>query len=199
MLRKRLGFSLVETIVVLLLLAVVASIAVPRALKPSASRQVELAARALARDLELLRMRAIAAKRQVRVRFYEAQDFYTAFMDTTGLRSGSITETDSEVQASRLLARGSSGGLPGVQLPRGVQFGTGIATSGPQGYEASGAVLLVNGDYVEFDSRGMVFPPGSGGVVYLTHEEIASAVSAVTITGASAFRTWVFRSGEWTN
>ncbi len=183
----------------LLLLAVVASIAVPRALKPSASRQVELAARALARDLELLRMRAIASKRQVRVRFYVAQDFYTAFMDTTAVRSGSITETDAEVQASRLLARGSSGGLAGVQLPSGVQFGTGIATVGPQGYEASGAVLLVNGDYVEFDSRGMVIPPGSGGVIYLTHEEIASAVSAVTITGASAFRAWVFRSGEWTH
>jgi hypothetical protein len=44
----------------------------------------------------------------------------------------------------------------------------------------------------------MVAPPGSGGVIYLTHEEVGSAVSAVTITGASAFRTWVFRGGEWT-
>ncbi len=71
-------------------------------------------------------------------------------------------------------------------------------TSGPAGHEASSAVVLANGDFVEFDSRGMVTPPGSGGVIYLTHEEIGSAVSAVTITGASAFRTWVFRGGEWT-
>jgi prepilin-type N-terminal cleavage/methylation domain-containing protein len=198
MLRNRLGFSLVETIVVMLLLAVVASIAVPRALKPSPSRQVELAARALTRDLELLRMRAIAAKRQVRVRFFESEDFYSAFMDTTALRSGSITETDGEVQASRLLVRGSRIGIPGVALPSGIRFGTGIATSGPAGHEAAGALVLANGDYVDFDSRGMVAPPGSGGVIYLTHEEIGSAVSAVTITGASAFRTWVFRGGEWT-
>ena len=83
-------------------------------------------------------------------------------------------------------------------MPRGIEFGTGIATTGPPGYEASGALVLASGDYVEFDSRGMVAPPGSGGVIYLTHEEIASVVAAVTITGASAFRTWVFRGGEWT-
>lgn len=197
MLRNRLGYSLVEVIVVMLLIAVVASIAVPRALKPSPARQVELAARALARDLELLRMRAIAAKRQVRVRFYPAENFYSAFMDTTALRSGVITETEGEVQASRLLVRGSSGGMPGVAFPRGIEFGTGIATFGPPGYEAAGALVLVNGDYVDFDARGMVMPPGSGGVVYLTHEEVKSAVAAVTITGASAFRTWVFRGGQW--
>jgi general secretion pathway protein H len=198
MLRNKLGFSLVETIVVMLLLAVVASVAVPRALKPSPNRQVELAARALARDLELLRMRAIAAKRQVRVRFYESERFYSAFMDTTALRSGSISEADAEVTASRLLTRGSKVGLPGVELPSGIQFGTGIVTTGPAGHAASSALVLANGDFVEFDSRGMVAPPGSGGVIYLTHEEVGSAVSAVTITGASAFRTWVFRGGEWT-
>jgi len=198
MLRNRHGFSLVEAIVVMLLIAVVASVAVPRALKPSPARQVELAARALARDLELLRMRAIAAKRQVRVRFYAAERFYSAFMDTTALRTGAIAETGGEVEASRLLARGSSGGVPGVQLPRGIEFGTGIATVGPPGYEASGPLVLADGDYVEFDSRGMVVPPGSGGVIYLTHEELTSAVAAVTITGASAFRAWVFRGGEWT-
>lgn len=195
--RNRLGFTIIETIVVLLILAVVASVALPGAFKPTPARQVELAARALARDLELLRMRAIAAKRHVRVRFYPSENFYSAFMDTTALRSGSVAETAGEVHASGLLARGSSVGIPGVKLPHGVEFGTGIARVGPPGYEASDALVLVLGDYVEFDSRGMVAPPRSGGVIYLTHEEVTTAVAAVTITGASAFRTWVYRGGEW--
>jgi prepilin-type N-terminal cleavage/methylation domain-containing protein len=197
MLRNRLGFTLVEAIVVMLILAVVASIAVPRALNPSPQRQVDLAARALTRDLELLRMRTISAKRRVRVRVNVSQGFYTAFMDTTATRLGTISETAAEVRQSSLLTRGGHEGVPGVNLPKKVEFGTGVASSGPPGYGATGPVLLVNGDYVEFDSHGMVDPAGTGGIIYLTHEDDPTAVAAVTITGASAFRSWRYRGGSW--
>ncbi len=195
--RNRLGFSLIETIVIMLILAVVASVALPSALKPTPARQVDLAARALSRDLELLRMRAISSKRRVRVRFWRSESFYSAFMDVTPDRSGAIEGTAEEVRESRLLAKGSHAGLPGVSLPRRVQFGVGLATSGPAGHEASEPVQLAEGDYVEFDTHGMVRPVGSGGVIYLTHEDNPAAVAAVTISGASAFRTWTYRRGDW--
>lgn len=196
MLRSRLGLTLIELIVVMLMIAVVVTISLPRALRPSPASQVDTAARALTRDLEQLRMRAIAAKRHVRVRFDQPHGFYTAFMDVTPARLASFSETSEEVRASALLTRGSSEGLPGVRLARGVVFGVGDISTGPQGAAVSDAVGL-EGDQVEFDSRGLVTPPGSGGVVYLTHEDDPTAVAAVTISGASAFRTWRYRGGRW--
>lgn len=196
MLRSRAAFTLIELIVVMLLIAVVVTVSLPRALKPSPANQVDTSARALTRDLEQLRMRAIAAKRHVRVSFDRSGNFYTAFMDMTPARLATFSGTSEEVRASGLLARGSRAGLPGVQLARGVVFGLGDASSGPRGASASDAISL-EGDQVEFDSRGLVTPPGSGGAIYLTHEDDPSAVAAVTISGASAFRTWRYRGGEW--
>ena len=196
MLPSRSGFSLIELVVVMLMIAVVVTVSLPRALRPSPANQVDTAANALTRDLEQLRMRAIAAKRHVRVSFDRSGNFYTAFMDMTPARLAAFGRTSEEVRASGLLARGSRAGLPGVPLARGVVFGVGDASSGPRGASASDAITLEN-EQVEFDSRGLVTPPGSGGVVYLTHEDDPSAVAAVTISGASAFRTWRYRAGRW--
>lgn len=196
MLSGRRGYTLVEVLIVMLLLAVALSFTMPRALKPTPRMQVTLAARSLTRDLEQVRMRAIAAKRNVRLRFDGADDFYTAFMDLTPARLGALGETAEEVRASGLLTRDAKGGIPGVRLSEGVRFGTGSAASGPQGQPASAPIVLEN-SRVEFDSRGLVTPVGTGGVIYLTHDQDPSVVVAVTISGASAFATWIYRGGEW--
>jgi type II secretory pathway pseudopilin PulG len=190
------GFSVIELIVMMLVIAVVASVALPRALKPSPQQQVDLASRSLMRDLEQMRMRAIATKRSVRVRFYTSSNFYSAFMDVTPERLGTISETSAEVRESGLLTRGSREGVLGVPLPTGVVFGVGAATTGPLGGGVSDPVTLES-DLVEFDSRGMVRPPGSEGVVFITHEEDPRAVAAVTISGASAFRVHRYRGARW--
>jgi prepilin-type N-terminal cleavage/methylation domain-containing protein len=192
----RRGYTLVEMIVVTVLLAAVIAVAIPRGISTSPRLQVDIAARALARDLEKVRMRAIAAKRRVRVSFRVEEGFYTAFMDVTVARSGVIVGTTEEVRESRLLARGSTGGLPGVELPKNVVFDAGAAVLGPLGGTTSDPVTL-EGDRVEFDVRGMVVPAGSGGVIYLSHEDDPYAVAAVTISGAGAFRTWRYRDGGW--
>ncbi|MGD2217944.1 MAG: prepilin-type N-terminal cleavage/methylation domain-containing protein [Gemmatimonadales bacterium] len=196
MARDRRGYTLVEMIVIMVMLAVVVAVAVPRGLKTSPQLQVDLAARGLVRDLEKVRMRAIAAKRQVRFSFSEGEAFYTAYMDISPGRTGTIASTDEEVHESRLVARGSLGGVPGVDLPKGVVFGFGEATAGPLGGPASDPITL-EGDVVEFDSRGMIVPAGTGGVILLAHEDDPSAVAAVSISGAGAFRAWRYRGGGW--
>ncbi len=190
------GMTIIELIVVMLMFAVVATVALPRAVKSSPRQQVDLAARALMRDLEQVRMRALSAKRVVRVRFDESNDFYTAFMDVTPDRQGTLGETAQEVEESGLLIRGSSGGLKGVELPKGVRFAVGAATVGPGGLAVVDPVSLTN-DRVDFDGRGMVTPAGAGGTVLITHDDDPTAVAAVTISGASAFRTWRLQGGQW--
>ncbi len=190
------GMTIIELVVVMLMFAMVATVALPRAVKSSPRQQVDLAARALMRDLEQMRMRALSAKRVVRVRFDKSKDFYTAFMDVTPDRQGTLGETDQEVEASRLLIRGSSGGVGGVPLPKGVRFGSGAASVGPSGLAIVDPVSLTN-DRVDFDARGMVTPAGAGGAVLITHDDDPTAVAAVTISGASAFRTWRLQGGQW--
>ncbi len=190
------GMTIIELIVVMLMFAVVATVALPRAVKSSPRQQVDLAARSLMRDLEQVRMRSLTAKRVVRVRFDKSKDFYTAFMDVTPDRQGTLGETDKEVEASGLLVRGSSGGVDGVSLPKGVRFGAGAASVGPSGNAIVDPVSLTN-DRVDFDARGMVNPAGAGGTVLITHDDDPTAVAAVTISGASAFRIWRFQGSQW--
>lgn len=196
MTRREAGFTLIEAIVVMLLLAVAAALAVPRALQPSPSRQVEVAARALTRDLEQLRMRAIATKRRVRVRFYATDRFYSAFMDVTPNRSGAISETSEEARASGVQVDATHAGVPGVQLPTGVRFSSGSVTIGPDGMPVTAGIDLQD-DMVEFSGRGLVLPPSTGGTVYLTHRDEPDAVAAVTVSGASAFQAWRYIAGKW--
>jgi prepilin-type N-terminal cleavage/methylation domain-containing protein len=196
MARDKRGYTLIEMVVVMVMLAVVVAVALPRGLKSSPQLQVDMAARGLTRDLEKVRMRAIAAKRRVRVSFIEVERFYTAYIDITEGRTGAIENTDEEVRESRLVTRGSNGGVSGVELPKGVIFGFGDATAGPIDGPTSDPITL-EGDRVEFDSRGMIAPAGTGGVIFLTHEDDPSAVAAVSISGAGAFRAWRYRGGGW--
>ncbi|NIN71638.1 MAG: prepilin-type N-terminal cleavage/methylation domain-containing protein [Gemmatimonadetes bacterium] len=190
------GVTMLELIVVALLIGVAAAMALPRALHRSPRHELTSAAKQLTRDLEQARTRALSAKRLVRVRFDASENFYTAFMDTTRARSGEIFEQAVEVHEAKIVTHGSLGGLPGVELPGQVVFGAGAASAGPLGEGTSDPVLLVN-DYVQFNSRGMVTPLGTDGVIFLTHEGDPSLVAAVTISGAGAFQAWHYRNGGW--
>jgi prepilin-type N-terminal cleavage/methylation domain-containing protein len=190
------GVTLLELVVVALIIGVAASIALPRALHRTPRQELATAAKQLTRDLEQARTRALSAKRLVRVRFDASENFYTAFMDTTETRRGEIFEEAVEVHESRLVTHGSLGGLPGVELPKHVKFGAGSASAGPLGGATSDPVTL-DSDRVEFNSRGMVIPLGTSGVIYLTHDEDPALVAAVTISGAGAFQTWQYRNGSW--
>lgn len=193
------GFTIIEVILVILLFGVLAALAVPRALKVSPRQEVHQAARQLTRDLEQARMRAISAKRIVRLGFDQSSGFYAAFMDVSADRNANISETADEARNARFLARGSLAGVPGAKLPDQVRYGFGNATLGPLGEPAGDPIVLTN-DRVEFDARGMVRPVNgvrSGGTIVLTHASDPTAVSAVTLTGSGAFRSWDYRDGQW--
>ncbi len=198
MLLSKRGFTVIEMVVVVLLIGVVAAIAIPRALKSTPLQQVDRAARQLTRDLELVRMRAIAAKRIVRVQFDEADGFYTAFMDTTATRDGTIMGTVTEVRKSGLVVRGSNAGIPGAELPNRITFGCGNASAGPLSFSCGSNAVNINGtDRAEFNTRGMLTPLGTTGVIYLVHEDDPDAVAAVTLSGGGAFSYWRYRNGQW--
>ncbi len=196
---RRTGFTIIEVVIVMLLAGVMAAIVLPRTMRRTPEQAVYQTARQLMRDLESARMRAIAAKRVVRVSFYVSKDFYAAFQDTTEELSGIIAETESESRAARLLSRGSSAGIPGVELPANISFGAGAATVGPLSSATSDPIDFQN-DRIEFDARGMVRPVSGvrkGGAIFLYHADHPSAVSAVTVSGSGAVRTWRYHSGKW--
>ncbi|MEE9132078.1 MAG: type II secretion system protein [Gemmatimonadota bacterium] len=198
-LRDRRGFTMIEMVIVVLIMGAMAAVAVPRAMRTTPQQEVHGAARQIMRDLESARMRAIATKRVVRLSFDQANEFYAAFLDVTAEHSGDISETVQEARASRFLARGSNGGIPGAELATHVKFGSGQATTGPLGGSISDAIAFQN-DRCEFDARGMVRPVAgvrTGGAIFVTHERDASVVAAVTVSGSGAFRTWDYRDGKW--
>lgn len=198
MLAKERGFTIIEMVVVILMLGVVAAIVLPRSLKSTPTQEVDRAARQLTQDLELVRMRAIAAKRVARLEVDADKDFYTAFMDTTEDREGTIVGTENEFRMSGLVARGSEGGIPGVELPSNLGFGCGNASAGPLSFDCGGDPVQLGTDGgATFDTRGMLTPLGTTGVVYLEHSEDPDAVAAVTLSGGGAFSYWRYRGGSW--
>jgi type II secretion system protein H len=193
------GFTLIEMVIVVMIFGLMAAITIPRAMRVSPRQQVHAAARQVMRDLEAARMRAISAKRVVRMSFYQTKDFYAAYMDVSKARKGNIEETEEEARASRFLVRASESGIPGADLPNGVVFGGGNATAGPLGEVVSDPILF-DSDLVEFDARGMVRPINgvrSGGVIVLVHKDDPEIVAAVTVTGSGAFRSWNWQDGKW--
>ena len=69
------GFSLVELVIVVALIAILMSIAIPR-LPMSSNRELELAARELASNLRLVRSEAIASGSKCRAYFYTDDGYY---------------------------------------------------------------------------------------------------------------------------
>jgi type II secretory pathway pseudopilin PulG len=190
------GFSIIDMVVVMMLIGVAVAIAMPRGIKRTPRQELNSATRQLLHNLELARTRAIAKKRPVRMRFDISKGFYTAFIDISEARSGVIAETADEARDTRLVFTAREAGIPGIELPESVEFGYGDATVSPLGEPIAGTIELED-DRVEFNGRGMVVPLGNGGTIYLTHKDHPSLVSAISISGTGAVRSWRFNEDDW--
>lgn len=181
---RRYGFTLIELLMVVIVVGAMMAIAVPK-IRISPETEVQLAAMQMAQDIDLSRTRALSTRSLARVAFVSGSRNYTGYLDTNA--DGVIGQTQAERDALR--------GFATRTLPARVDFGRGSATAAP-GDVGAGAITL-SGAKVEFDSRGLTFPMGTGGAVYLRHSEKAAAVAAVVVSPAGNVRLWTWRNGAW--
>lgn len=71
------GFTLIELVLVMIIVAVIASIAAPRFAQANARQQLDAAARRIVGDLEKAQIQARASSNTVSMKFTENQDSYT--------------------------------------------------------------------------------------------------------------------------
>jgi prepilin-type N-terminal cleavage/methylation domain-containing protein len=182
--RTRSGFTLIELAIVMVLVGILAVVVYPR-MRVSPSRKVAMAARQLAAELDMARTRAMSSKRAARIVFDVGGGGYTGYLD---VNNDSVFAQD----AAESLALQMGGRRP---LPSDVQFGRGAAGAIPT--DSVGGVVTFANSRVEFDSRGVTSPFGSGGTVYFVHRDDASAVAAVAVSPSGSMRVWVYRNGAW--
>ena len=181
--RGRRGFSLIELLTVITVMGIMMTIALPY-MRVSPQTKVRSAGRDLVRYLEVIRTRALSAKKGVRLTFNLADASYTAYLDDN--RDGTFDQTVAESQAVGIGTR---------SLRSRTLFGMGNASELPN-YPGSGPVTFAN-DRVEFNTRGVTTPFGLRGVVYIVYVDDPNAVAAVSISGSASFKVWVYRDGVW--
>ncbi|MCZ6915843.1 MAG: prepilin-type N-terminal cleavage/methylation domain-containing protein [Gemmatimonadetes bacterium] len=182
--RSQRGFSLIELIIVILLMGLLSSIMIPN-MRPSPLSKVRFAAQTLARDLELVRTRALSTKKSVRMLFSMVERSYVGFIDDD--RDGIIDESVAETRALR--ARGR------VTLAADVLFGRGTAVELP-GISGAGPITFADGR-IHLNGRGILMPFGTRGAVYLIHRDYPDAVAAVSVSASGSFKAWSYVGGEW--
>jgi prepilin-type N-terminal cleavage/methylation domain-containing protein len=182
--QARRGFTLIEILIVFVMIGIMMAIVIPH-FRVSNAAHVRDAARLLATDLELARTRALTTTSKVRVVFDVASQRYTGYLDDD--RNGVFTQNTAEINA--LAAFRPRSFTDGVQIGRG-------ATPAVPGMAGAGAITLPF-SRVQFATMGVTDPFGTTGVVYLRSSLDATAVAAVSITGAAGVRVWVYRGGAW--
>ncbi len=169
---------------VVVMIGMMTAFALPRLRRTETAKGRDAAA-LLARDLEAVRTRALSTRARARVVFVPGGSQYLAYLDEN--RDGVIAQDATEAAAVQVFrAR---------QLEPGIEFGRGAAPPVP-GTNGTGAITLP-GSQVDFDARGLTFPLGTAGVVYLVSTRDTTAVAAVVVTGAAAMRTWTYLGGTW--
>jgi Tfp pilus assembly protein FimT len=174
---------MVELLVIVTMIGIMSAAVIPK-LRPTSGRLVRESARQLARDIELVRSRALATKRTSR--FVMLTDStWTGYRDIEGdgvvledaasqdsVRAFGVRTTDARVK----LGRGTAPALAG--------WPTGDPTS-------------FTGSRFEFNQGGLTQPFGTQGVIYVQHRTETGAVAAVTVTGAGSVRVWRYQGGVW--
>lgn len=178
------GFTMIELLMVVMVSGIMMAVVVPR-FRISPETEVQLAGMQLAQDIDLARTRALTTRSMVRVSFGPTVRNYTGYLDDDA--NGTIAGTIGERNALR--------GFATRTLPTRVNYGRGTASGAPNSFGSG--VITFSGNEINFDSRGLATPMGTGGTIYLAHDEVKSAVVAVVVSPAGAVRLWTWYNQQW--
>jgi type II secretory pathway pseudopilin PulG len=174
---------MIELLVIVTMIGIMSAAMIPK-LRPSPSRLVRESARQLARDIELVRGRALATKRTSRFALL-TDSTWAGYRDIEG--DGVVIEDAASADSIRAF---------GVRrMDSRVRLGRGAAPALP-GWPA-GDPTSFTGSRFEFNQGGLMQPFGTQGVIYVQHRSVPSAVAAVTVTGAGSVRVWRLQGGVW--
>lgn len=177
------GFTILELIVVIVIVGLTMGIVAPR-FRLSGATEVQLAGTQMAQDIDVTRTRALTTRQKSRVAFRRDAKAYGGYLDHDD--DGTIGEIAIEWQELR--------GFGERPLPAGIAYGRGGAPALPD--DPGGGDITFADSRVEFDSRGLTIPQGSGGVVYLRSEREAGSAVAIQVAPSGNTRLWTWKSGE---
>ncbi|MGV3709600.1 MAG: pilus assembly FimT family protein [Gemmatimonas sp.] len=181
----RRGFTMIELLMVVTITGLMVAISATR-FRITEFTEAQLAGVQLVQDIDYARTRALATRSLSRVKFENTTTpSYSGYLDTDG--DSTIAESAAELQQLRGSGR--------RELPTRIIYGRGSVPAIPDD-PSSGAITFAS-SRVEFNSRGIVTPMGTSGVVYLRHQNKAQVVVAVQVTAAGNVRLWTYKDGAW--
>ncbi len=181
---NRAGFTLIEMLIVIVVMGIAMTIAIPRFRVTNKTKARRIATQ-LAADLEVARSQARAHRATVRVVFDAGTNSYTGYLDFD--RDNVLAQSTAERDSLRAFGT--------RVLPTGASFGR-AAQVDITNFAGAGAITFPT-PQINFDGRGLTTPFGTRGVVYVQLAADPGAVAAVTVSGAGGVRLWTSEGGTW--
>lgn len=177
------GFSLVELLIVIALMAIIAAIAVPQFTKVIPKLRVNEAANMIGSEMYHAKIKAISENRNYRITFDNAARSFSIQQDTD--RDYTWGAGDSLVKQ--------------VPLPEGIIFGgNAVGGTGAAPIDADG--INFAGNAAVFNSRGGA--SGTGEVYLMPSEDIGERNDRMRSVGIDSavtaqIKRWTYQSGSW--
>lgn len=175
MLNSRLGFTLIETMIVAAIIAILAGIAIPGFIVWLPNYRLKSAAQDIYSDLQTAKMLAVKDNSDKTVQFNIGSKTYTK-------ADGTVVDIDEEYSKS-------------------VFYGKGDATEQVDGTSFTGDYVTYSSpdDEASFNSRGMGNNSGNGGTgfVYIANSKGKAYAIGSRSSGVVLLRKWDSTAGKW--